>query len=271
MKIQMEGFHKIYDDLEKVIDKEDTNSSITSDSDDTKTDLKTFREKVEYVFNTSKFQIVIVCLVILDCLFVIAELLIDMNIVKLPNHETNIAPKVFHYCSLSVLSLFLIEIIVRIYALRLKFFKHKLEMFDAIIVIVSFVLDIVFRNNDGPESGVGLLVVLRLWRVTRILNGIVLTVKKQAEKKLQREKRLRQACEQELTKYREYCTAQEQEIELLRGLLRKHNIEDITRMDRQPIIVSTIDVVAEVNHLVSEKSSSTDSGSERNSSPPASS
>lgn len=167
----MEGFHKIYDDLEKVIDKEDTNSSITSDSDDTKTDLKTFREKVEYVFNTSKFQIVIVCLVILDCLFVIAELLIDMNIVRLPNHETNIAPKVFHYCSLSVISLFLIEIIVRIYALRLKFFKHKLEMFDAIIVIVSFVLDIVFRNNDGPESGAGLLVVLRLWRVTRILNG----------------------------------------------------------------------------------------------------
>ena len=172
----MEGFHKIYDDLEKVIDKEDTNSSITSDSDDTKTDLKTFREKVEYVFNTSKFQIVIVCLVILDCLFVIAELLIDMNIVRLPNHESNIAPKVFHYCSLSVLSLFLIEIIVRIYALRLKFFKHKLEMFDAIIVIVSFVLDIVYRNNDGPESGVGLLVVLRLWRVTRILNGKLFSV-----------------------------------------------------------------------------------------------
>ena len=100
--------------------------------------------------------------------------------------------------------------------------------------------------------------------------GIVLTVKKQAEKKLQRERRLRQACEQELTKYREYCTAQEQEIELLRGLLRKHGIEDITRMDRPPIVVSTIDVVAEVNHLASEKTSTTDSGSERNSSPSAS-
>ncbi|CAG2230854.1 HV1 [Mytilus edulis] len=271
MKIQMDGFHKIYDDLEKVIDKEDTNSSITSDSDDAKTDLKTCREKVEYVLNTSKFQIVIVCLVILDCLFVIAELLIDMEIITLPNHHANVAPMVFHYCSLAVLSLFIIEIIIRICALRLKFFKHKLEMFDAIIVIVSFVLDIVFRKNEGPESGLGLLVVLRLWRVTRILNGIVLTVKKQAEKKLQRERRLRQACEQELTKYREYCTAQEQEIELLRGLLRKHGIEDITRIDRQPIVVRTIDVVAEVNHLASEKTSSTDSGSERNSSPPASS
>jgi hypothetical protein len=49
-------------------------------------------------------------------------------------------------------------------------------MFDAIIVIVSFVLDIVFRNNDGPESGAGLLVVLRLWRVTRILNGKLFSV-----------------------------------------------------------------------------------------------
>ena len=79
-----------------------------------------------------------------------------------------------------------------------------------------------------------------------------MSVKKQAEKKIQREKRLRLACEQELTKFREYCTAQEQEIELLRGLLRKHGIE-FDNNDRQPPVVSTIDVIAEVNQIQEEK------------------
>lgn len=76
-----------------------------------------------------------------------------------------------------------------------------------------------------------------------------MSVKRQAEKRLQKEKRLRLACEQELTKYREYCTAQEQEIEMLRGLLRKHGIDDYDKLDKQPVVVSTIDVVAEVNQV----------------------
>ena len=45
------------------------------------------------------------------------------------------------------------------------------QLFDALIVIVSFSLDIVFRNREDAASGVGLLVILRLWRVARILNG----------------------------------------------------------------------------------------------------
>ncbi|XP_069135621.1 voltage-gated hydrogen channel 1-like [Argopecten irradians] len=262
MKIQMEGFHKLHDDLEKVIEKDDSNSSITTDSDEAKQEFRTFRERLVHILHTNKFQIIIVCFVILDCLLVIAELLLDMNIVNLPDHENHIAPQILHYSSISILCLFVIEIIVRIYAYRLSFLKHKMEVFDAIIVTVSFVLDIVFRSHEGPESGIGLLVVLRLWRVTRILNGIVMSVKKQAEKRLLRERRLRQACEQELTKYREYCSTQEQEIEILRGMLRKHGIEDANRLDNQPVVISTIDVVAEVNQI-SDKAS--ESGEEMNS------
>lgn len=53
-------------------------------------------------------------------------------------------------------------------------------------------------------------------------------------------------------KYREYCTAQENEIETLRGLLRKHGIKDIIPTEI-PKPIKKIDVVAEVNQLV-EKS-----------------
>lgn len=81
-------------------------------------------------------------------------------------------------------------------------------------------------------------------------------MKKQAEKRVQREKRLRNACEQELMKYREYCSAQESEIETLRGLLRKHGIKDIIPTEI-PKPIKRIDVVAEVNQVVEKGVSET--------------
>ena len=68
----------------------------------------------------------------------------------------------------------MIEIAVKIFAFRLDFFKSKMEVFDAVIVVVSFVLDIVYASAEGVESAVGLIIILRLWRVTRILNGKML-------------------------------------------------------------------------------------------------
>lgn len=168
----MEGFQKLQDDLEKVIEKEDSNSSITTDSDD-KQEFRNLRDRLVYILHTNKFHIIVVALVVLDSLLVIAELLLDMNIIQVSEHkgDGDLAPRILHYSSLAILSVFIVEIFVKLYAFRLSFFRHKMELFDAFIVIISFVLDIIFRNKEGPESGAGLLVVLRLWRVTRILNG----------------------------------------------------------------------------------------------------
>ena len=73
-------------------------------------------------------------------------------------------------------------------------------------------------------------------------------MKKQADKKVVRERQLREACEQELMKYREYCSAQEKEIEMLRALLQKHGIKD-TVESQLPVAVKKIDVIAEVNQV----------------------
>lgn len=74
-------------------------------------------------------------------------------------------------------------------------------------------------------------------------------MKTQAEKKLAREKNLRQAAEAELVKFREYCAAQEREIEALQLLLQNHNIE-FKKMEKPALPKSTIDVVAEVNQYI---------------------
>lgn len=76
-----------------------------------------------------------------------------------------------------------------------------------------------------------------------------MSVKAQGEKKLTKEKALRQAAEAELVKFREYCAAQEREIEALQLLLNRHNIE-FQKMDKPSLPVSTIDVVAEVNQYI---------------------
>nr|KAG5685734.1 hypothetical protein BaRGS_015056 [Batillaria attramentaria] len=220
----MEGFHKMQDDLERVIEKEDTSSTVG-----------------------------IIVLVVFDILLVLSELLFDLEIVRLEGSHQETVPEVLHYCSIFILSLFLIEIGLRIFVMRLSFFTHKLELFDAVVVIVSFVLDVVFRNRQDAASGVGLLVILRLWRVARILNahgalsrfeklGIVLSVKRQAEKKIEREKHMHEACEQELTKFRSYCTSLESEIESLHRLLKQHGIQYSEKVEKRPLLYTGLKI-----------------------------
>lgn len=263
----MENHHKMCEDLERVIMKDDTSSSVTTDEDPNLHKFRTFRERLAHVLHSHRFQVVIVSLVIFDCLLVIGELLIDIRILEIHENESfttdasqmDLVPttQVLHYLSIAVLSVFLVEIAAKIYAFRIDFFRSKLELFDALIVIVSFSLDVAFRHHHDAVNGIGLLVILRLWRVTRILNGIVMSVKKQAERKLHRERRIKEALEQELAKFREYCAAQEQEIEALRSLLRKHGIAIEGRngdAGEKPVLSNKMDVVAEVNQINSEKS-----------------
>lgn len=77
----------------------------------------------------------------------------------------------------------------------------------------------------------------------------MLSVKTQAEKKIAKEKSAREATEAELVKFREYCAAQEREIETLQLLLTQHGIE-FTKMSKPSLPIRTIDVVAEVNQYI---------------------
>ncbi len=94
----MEGFKKIGDDMERVIEKDDSNSSVTTESEEGKNMPQTFREKLCHTLHTIKFQIIIICMVIIDSLLVLAELLIDLRVLEL--HHDNIAPHVLHYMSI---------------------------------------------------------------------------------------------------------------------------------------------------------------------------
>lgn len=74
--------------------------------------------------------------------------------------------------SLVILTFFMMEIFFKIFAFRLEFFHHKFEILDSIVVVVSFIIDIVFLLWEHEFEALGLLILLRLWRVARIINGM---------------------------------------------------------------------------------------------------
>ncbi|CAG5126250.1 unnamed protein product, partial [Candidula unifasciata] len=84
------------------------------------------------------------------------------------------AEHILHALSLTILSLFMIEVSLKIYVEGRHLLRQKAEVFDAVVVIVSFTLDIVFSFvsiESAAKDAAGLMVILRLWRVTRVING----------------------------------------------------------------------------------------------------
>ncbi|XP_066465985.1 voltage-gated hydrogen channel 1 [Tiliqua scincoides] len=182
----------------------------------------TFREVMRKLFQSHKFQILIVCLVILDAVLVLGELLLDLKIIHPDKDE--IAPKVFHYLSLSILTLFLVEVSFKLFVYRREFFHHKFEVLDAIVVVVSFVLDIVLLFREHEFEALGLLILLRLWRVARIINGIILSVKTRSEQQVSKLKQANLQLTVKVQQLESSCAEKELEIERLNKLLQQHGL-----------------------------------------------
>nr|XP_020466910.1 voltage-gated hydrogen channel 1 isoform X2 [Monopterus albus]XP_020466911.1 voltage-gated hydrogen channel 1 isoform X2 [Monopterus albus]XP_020466912.1 voltage-gated hydrogen channel 1 isoform X2 [Monopterus albus] len=183
----------------------------------------TFRDALKRLYGSNRFQVVVVCLIILDAFFVLAELLIDLSVIKLEHNH--VAPQVFHYLSLALLTFFMVELAGKLFAYRLEFFQHKFEVFDGIVVVVSFVLDIVLVFHEDAFNGLGLLILLRLWRVARIINGILVSVKNRADQKIHKLKESYDHLVQRATELQERTDKLEQENQKLQDLLRKHGID----------------------------------------------
>ncbi|XP_070693025.1 voltage-gated hydrogen channel 1 [Pempheris klunzingeri] len=183
----------------------------------------TFRQSLQRLYSSDRFQVLVVCLVILDAIFVLAELLIDLSVIKL--EHGHIAPEVFHYLSLALLTFFMMELAGKLYAYQLEFFYHKFEVFDGLVVVVSFVLDIVFIFHEDAFDGMGLLILLRLWRVARIINGILVSVKTRAHQQIHKLKESYDHLVQRVTELQERKDKLEQENQRLQALLKKNGID----------------------------------------------
>ncbi|XP_052546894.1 voltage-gated hydrogen channel 1 [Tympanuchus pallidicinctus] len=182
----------------------------------------TFQDVMKKLFSSRRFQIVIVFLVIVDALLVLGELLMDLKIIHPDKYH--IAPKVFHYLSLSILTIFLVEVGFKIFIYGREFFHHKFEVLDSIVVVVSFILDLVLLFREHEFEAVGLLILLRLWRVARIINGIILSVKTRSEQQVSKLKQVNLKLATKVEQLQHSCVEKEQEIERLTRMLKQHGL-----------------------------------------------
>lgn len=165
---------------------------------------------------------------VLDALLVLAELLLDLRIIEPDLSVKKYSTKVFHYLSLAILAFFVLEISLKVFVFRLEFFHHKFEILDAIVVVVSFVLDLILLFKNHHFEALGLLILLRLWRVARIINGIIISVKTRSERQILRLKQINLQLATKIQHLEFSCSEKEQEIERLSKLLRQNGLlEDV--------------------------------------------
>jgi hypothetical protein len=75
-----------------------------------------------------------------------------------------------------ITTLFLIEIPLTLWSIGPEFYKPKgqvphssLHLFDAIVIVTTFVLEVVLRGKERELAG--LLIILRLWRLLKLVGG----------------------------------------------------------------------------------------------------
>ena len=145
---------------------------------------------IVHVVEKTIFHIAVVILVLVDCILVIAELMLDFILLNQKcgnNNKTKavtethddgkydkleLAIEILHYASIALLGIFVLEIILKIYAFGKKwwnFREKKMEWLDAIIVIVSFIIDVTLLNTQSVIAEISLLFIsFRLWRIVSI-------------------------------------------------------------------------------------------------------
>jgi len=140
---------------------------------------KSSREKVAEVLESQHLHKFILTLISVDAICVLADLAYSF-LHDSCNGADEEDPEwlfVFSIISLVITSLFLIEIPLMVYAFGFRFYNplgatlhSSLHLFDAIVILVTFVLEVVLRGKERELAG--LLVILRLWRLVKLVGGV---------------------------------------------------------------------------------------------------
>lgn len=93
----------------------------------------------------------------------------------------------FHLGSMVILTVLLVETKLKILAMGKKFLNHKIEVFDAFVITVSWALDIAFWEGlwAHPENeAANIMIFILPWRVIRIVNSFVMVIQEKDQVQL---------------------------------------------------------------------------------------
>lgn len=100
-------------------------------------------EKIRLIIQSHKFHLFLIALVVLDCICVIVQVILDIVSKEFNDDVLHLVEEIAEVISVGILSLFLISIAFHMVFVPKIFFRSKLELFDACIVVISFALEII--------------------------------------------------------------------------------------------------------------------------------
>jgi len=131
--------------------------------------------------------------------------------------------EILAHISLVITAFFLIEIPLTLFAFGVEFYNPfgnvthaKLHLFDAFIILTTFVLEVVLKGRERELAG--LLIVLRLWRLIKLVGGVAVGTSELAEDELTEAR-------EELRETRAELSAARIEIEALKARLTTLGIQ----------------------------------------------
>jgi len=137
---------------------------------------------------------IILFLVFLDFSCVMAELVISLFENDCEKEELNklgveveepFILIVLKWVSVAILSIFILELILKLIAFGWRYFiKHALHAIDAIVVISSLFL-ILYLHTQEEREMVGLMIIFRFWRFLRIMDAVMIATTTKFEEKIE--------------------------------------------------------------------------------------
>nr|XP_022299869.1 uncharacterized protein LOC111108350 isoform X2 [Crassostrea virginica] len=150
-------------------------------------------------------------------------LLDDTNV---PDLEVKIAIAL-HKISITILAILTLMVLMKIFCYGTRIFSKKIELLDGLIVISSFVVDLVYMKGllvYPLQEAVQILAFLVPWRVIRVANSFVIAVMDRAHLKLKMEYKQKKKIQRKLEFAMEKNKYYKNVIHKIRNLCLKENI-----------------------------------------------
>ncbi|KAG6903197.1 hypothetical protein C0995_002740 [Termitomyces sp. Mi166 len=139
----------------------------------------TWREKTAEFLEDRRMHTFIIFLITIDAACVLADLTYTVLSPECGEvgEELPLWLEVLSHVSSVITILFMLEIPLEIWAFGFNFYNplggviHAgLHLFDALIIIVTFVLEVGLKGRERELAG--LLIILRLWRLVKLMGGV---------------------------------------------------------------------------------------------------
>ncbi|KAK0707574.1 hypothetical protein B0H67DRAFT_647747 [Lasiosphaeris hirsuta] len=140
------------------------------------------RRQARALLSSNGKHYVVMALVALDVMAILTDIFIALAACDFDLEGEEWVPQVrqgLHIFSLVFSAVFLAELLFTVWAFGQQFFQDWFHCFDAIIIVASFIIDVVTR---GIVEQIGsIVIVLRLWRFVKIVEELSLGASERIE------------------------------------------------------------------------------------------